>query len=87
MLTPHPSTSPKQVAFVVDPGIVANVLNTLPASGGGDGPEASTDALQLCLMADWNEGASRVAILIINDLPHGVKETGDGFPDGCPLRK
>jgi hypothetical protein len=87
VLTPRPGTSPEQVAFVVDPGIVANVLNTLPASGGGDGPEASTDALQLCLTADWNDGASRVAILITDAPPHGVEETGDGFPDGCPLRK
>ena len=87
VLMPHPSTSPEQVAFIVDPSIMANVLNTLPASGGGDSPEASTDALQLCLMADWNEGASRVTILITNAPPHGVEETRDGFSDGCPLCK
>jgi hypothetical protein len=87
VLTPRPGFSPEQVDFVADPGIVANVLNTLTASGGGDGPEASTDALQLCLTADWNDGASRVAILITDAPPHGVEETGDKFPDGCPLRK
>ena len=66
---------------------MANVLNALSASGGGDGPEAATDALQLSLTADWKDGASRVVILITDAPPHGVEETGDGFPDGCPLRK
>ena len=87
VLTPRPGSSPEQVAFVADAGIVANVLNTLSASGGGDGPEASTDALQLCLTADWKDGASRVAILITDAPPHGLGESGDGFPDGCPLSK
>ena len=82
-----PGSNPEQVAFVPDAGTVANVLNTLSARGGGDGPEAATDALQLSLTADWKDGASRVVILITDAPPHGVEETGDMFPDGCPLRK
>jgi len=86
VLTPRPGTNPEQVTFVTDPGVVANVLNTLSAAGGGDGPEASTDALQLSLTADWRDGASRVAILITDAPPHGLGEGGDGFPNGCPLQ-
>ena len=82
-----PGSNPEQVAFVPDAGTVANVLNTLSARGGGDGPEAAADALQLSLTADWKDGASRVVILITDAPPHGVEETGDMFPDGCPLRK
>ncbi|KAF8341937.1 hypothetical protein F5887DRAFT_975760 [Amanita rubescens] len=84
-LTPRPGSNPEQVGFVADPGIVANVLSTLSASGGGDGPEASTDALQTSLTADWRDGASRVVILITDAPPHGLGESSDGFPNGCPL--
>ncbi|KAF8341938.1 hypothetical protein F5887DRAFT_975763 [Amanita rubescens] len=84
-LTPRPGSNPEQVGFVADPGVVAHVLNTLMASGGGDGPEAATDALQTSLTADWRDGASRVAILITDAPPHGLGENGDGFPNGCPL--
>ena len=66
---------------------MAQVLDTLLATGGGDGPEASTDALQMCLTADWRDGASRVAILITDAPPHGLGEGRDGFPNGCPLRE
>jgi hypothetical protein len=31
--------------------------------------------------------AFRVAILITDAPPHGVEETGDKFPDSCPLHK
>ena len=86
-LTPRPGSNPEQVTFVDDPGVVAHVLDTLSASGGGDGPEASTDALQMSLTADWRDGVSRVAILITDAPPHGLGEDGDGFPNGCPLRE
>ena len=85
-LTPHYDSYLEQVAFTTDPGTVANVLSSLGADEGGDGPEAVADALQMGLRANWRDGASKVAILITDAPPHGIGEDGDGFPDGCPLR-
>ncbi|KAK2462134.1 hypothetical protein APHAL10511_005832 [Amanita phalloides] len=85
-LTPVPNSNPPQVTFTTDPSVVASVLNTLTAAGGGDGPEASADALQMAVQANWNANATKVTILITDAPPHGLGETGDGFPDGCPLQ-
>ena len=86
-LTPGPGPDREQVAFTVDPGHVANVLSSLEADEGGDGPEAVADALQMGLRADWRDNAFKVAIMITDAPPHGLGEEGDGFPHGCPLRE
>ncbi|KAK2462143.1 hypothetical protein APHAL10511_005841 [Amanita phalloides] len=86
-LTPVPGSNPEQVTFTTDPGKVASVLTTLTATGGGDGPEAQSDALQMAVQAQWNTKATKVAILITDSPPHGIGEKGDGFPnapDGTP---
>ena len=85
-LTTRYGSNHEQVAFITDPGTVANVLSSLEADEGGDGPEAVADALQMALRADWRDGASKVAILITDAPPHGIGEDGDGFEKGCPLR-
>ncbi|KAF8729151.1 hypothetical protein AX14_006333 [Amanita brunnescens Koide BX004] len=85
-LTPGPGPDREQVAFTVDPGHVANVLSSLEADEGGDGPEAVADALQMGLRADWRDNAFKVAIMITDAPPHGLGEEGDGFPHGCPLQ-
>ncbi|KAF8869464.1 hypothetical protein CPB84DRAFT_1804265 [Gymnopilus junonius] len=55
-------------------------------TGGGDGPEAQCDAFADILTAGWNDDAEKVALLVTDSPPHGIKEDGDGFPNGCPLQ-
>jgi hypothetical protein len=78
------SFATKAFPLTSDPARVAADLASLTAAGGGDGPEAQTDALQGALNAEWNVDAIKVAILITDAPPHGIGENGDGFPDGCP---
>lgn len=59
-------------------------LKSLYASGGGDGPEAVTAAMQECLSLDWRPGASKMTVLIADAPPHGIGEYGDGFSQGDP---
>ena len=59
-------------------------LNQLSASGGGDGPEAVVDGLHAALKLDFRPAATKVAILIADAPPHGLGQSGDGFPEGCP---
>merc|ERR1712137_494532 len=59
-------------------------LRTLSAQGGGDGPEAVAAALHTTLNMDWREDATKICILIADAPPHGLGESGDGFPDGGP---
>ena len=72
--------------FTSDISSVMNYLNKIEHKGGGDGPEAQSDALAAALSADWKEGATRVTILITDAPPHGIKEDEDKIPDGCPDR-
>lgn len=71
--------------FSSDPGTFASNLSTFTATGGGDGPEAQGDALDAAFGAKWNDDATRVAVLITDSPPHGIKEDNDGFPDGIGI--
>jgi hypothetical protein len=77
----------KAFPFTSDPARIAADLASLTATGGGDGPEAQTDALHDALNARWNVDAVKVAILVTDAPPHGIGESHDGFPGGCPLRE
>ncbi|KAF8596136.1 hypothetical protein BDV93DRAFT_563621 [Ceratobasidium sp. AG-I] len=70
--------------FTSDPDVMSSNLASLSATGGGDGPEAQSDALYEALNAPWNPKATKVAVLITDAPPHGTGESGDGFPKGCP---
>lgn len=53
----------------------------MSASGGGDGPEAVADGLYEVLHMDWRDEAAKVGVLIADAPPHGLGESGDGFPN------
>ena len=60
-------------------------LNNCEASGGGDTPEAVTDALHAVLKLSWRPTATKICILISDAPPHGLDPSnGDGFPNGDP---
>merc|ERR1712188_73337 len=60
-------------------------VNTMSASGGGDGPEAVTAAMHDALhKVSWRPNATKCAVLIADAPPHGIEPHGDGFPDGDP---
>ena len=67
-------------------------LGGLKASGGGDGPEASTAAMADALNLEWRQSeegengvkAVKIVVLITDAPPHGLGEIGDGFPNGSP---
>lgn len=59
-------------------------LDSCSAQGGGDGPEAVADALHDVLKLSWRDEATKICVLISDAPPHGLAESGDGFPDGCP---
>jgi hypothetical protein len=73
--------------FTTDFAVVASNLGGLVATGGGDGPEAQSDALSDALKVAWKDNATKIVVLITDSPPHGIGEDGDGFPKGCPLRK
>jgi len=60
-------------------------IDTMSAQGGGDGPEAVTAGLHEVNNLNWRPNASKVCVFIADAPPHGLGESGDGFPDGCPL--
>ena len=59
-----------------------NVLQ-MSASGGGDGPEAVSTALQVMNRMEFLNDAAKVAVLIGDAPPHGV-ESDDRWPQGTP---
>jgi Mg-chelatase subunit ChlD len=59
-------------------------VDTMSANGGGDGPEAVAAALKELRDLEWRPNATKVAVLIADAPPHGLGESGDGFPNGCP---
>ncbi|KAH8924105.1 hypothetical protein BT69DRAFT_1333300 [Atractiella rhizophila] len=67
-----------------DVASIKKQLQSLYASGGGDGPEAVTAALKETLLMDWRPSASKIAVLIADAPPHGIGEYGDAFADGSP---
>ena len=60
-------------------------VDTMEAAGGGDGPEAVAAALHEVNTLGWRPNATKVVVLISDAPPHGLGESGDGFPQGCPL--
>lgn len=68
----------KTTPFTSDIKHIERVLESLYASGGGDGPEAVTAALGEALNMDWREHASKMVVLIADAPPHGIGEYGDG---------
>jgi hypothetical protein len=70
--------------FTPDVAEMQQYVSTMSASGGGDGPEAVTAALDDALNLPWRPNATKVAVLIADAPPHGLEPTGDGFPEGDP---
>jgi Mg-chelatase subunit ChlD len=60
--------------------IEKNIMQ-MNASGGGDGPEAVSTALQVMNRMEFISDAAKVVVLIGDAPPHGV-ESGDRWPDG-----
>ncbi|XP_006816760.1 uncharacterized protein LOC102807614 [Saccoglossus kowalevskii] len=59
-------------------------MDNMKANGGGDGPEAVADGLHEALNLNWRPLATKVCVLIADAPPHGLRDSGDGFPKGCP---
>lgn len=76
----------RKYPFDSDPRALQSNLALVEADGGGDGPEAQCEALHDALNAAWKKDATKIAVLITDSPPHGIKEEEDGFPKGCPLR-
>ncbi|KAG2747761.1 hypothetical protein P692DRAFT_20875511 [Suillus brevipes Sb2] len=76
----------QQFPFTTDFGVVASNLAGLVVTGGGDRPEAQSDALSAALKVDWKDNATQIVVLITDSPPHGIGEDGDGFPLECPLQ-
>jgi hypothetical protein len=70
--------------FTKDVAVMKRNVDTMSASGGGDGPEAVTAALHDGLHLPWRPNAAKIAVLIADAPPHGLEPTGDGFPNGDP---
>jgi len=74
----------KNFGFTSDVALVHKHLNSLYASGGGDGPEAVTAGMAEALQMEWRPNASKMVVLIADAPPHGIGEYGDGFEAGSP---
>jgi len=71
--------------FTDDTDVMKGYVDTMSASGGGDGPEAVTAAMHQTLHAvTWRPNSTKVAVLIADAPPHGLEPHGDGFPNGDP---
>lgn len=70
--------------FTADVAVMKRNVDTMSASGGGDGPEAVTAALHDGMHLPWRPNAAKIAVLIADAPPHGLEPTGDGFPNGDP---
>lgn len=83
---PQDSTFVTEVfGFTESINVMKNNVDTMAASGGGDGPEAVSAALRELNNLEWRPNATKVGILIADAPPHGLGEDGDGFPNGCPM--
>jgi len=74
----------KNFGFTSDIAVMRRNLQTLVATGGGDGPEAQTAALSDALNMDWRDSAIKIVVLITDSPPHGIGEGQDGFSAGSP---
>ena len=66
-----------------DTSLIEKNVMKMEASGGGDGPEAVSTALQVMSKMEFLNDAAKVAVLIGDAPPHGV-ESGDRWPQGTP---
>ena len=66
-----------------DTSKIENYVMQMEASGGGDGPEAVSTALQVLNKMEYLNESAKIAVLIGDAPPHGV-ESGDRWPQGTP---
>jgi Mg-chelatase subunit ChlD len=66
-----------------DTSQIESYVMQMAASGGGDGPEAVSTALQVMNKMEFLNESGKIAVLIGDAPPHGV-ESGDRWPDGTP---
>jgi len=71
--------------FTDNLAVMKSYVDTMFASGGGDGPESVTDGLYEVLHLPYRKDSTRICIFIADAPPHGIGSHDDGFPDGCPL--
>ena len=71
--------------FTANPVFMKRWLDDSNAKGGGDCPEALADALKDVLDLSWRDNAVKICVLISDAPPHGLGDTWDGYPNGCPL--
>lgn len=70
--------------FTTNPRDMRKYLSLYNAQGGGDGPEAVTEALHESLKVNYRKNAIKICVLIADAPPHGLGCSGDGFPNGNP---
>ncbi|MFW9851026.1 MAG: VWA domain-containing protein [Candidatus Thorarchaeota archaeon] len=58
-------------------------VKQMQASGGGDGPEAVSTAMNVANRMEFLRDAAKVVVLVADAPPHGV-ESGDRWPKGTP---
>ena len=63
--------------------MIESYVKQMDASGGGDGPEAVSTALQVMNKMEFLNESAKIAVLIGDAPPHGV-ESGDVWPKGTP---
>merc|ERR1711977_619566 len=60
--------------FTQDQQAMQAAVDTMSASGGGDGPEAVTAALHVALHdVSWRPNSTKIAVLIADAPPHGLE--------------
>lgn len=63
-----------------------SVMDSLPATGGGDIPESSLEALAVGIMSDWDntKNKNQLVVLITDAPPHPLEMNTDNKPAGYP---
>jgi len=70
--------------FTERPKDMRAYLGLYQAQGGGDGPEAVTEALHDAVNLTYRKNAIKICVIIADAPPHGLGCSGDGFPNGNP---
>jgi len=73
----------KKYELTPDTSKIEGYVLEMDASGGGDGPEAVSTALQVMNKMEFLNESAKIAVLIGDAPPHGV-ESGDRWPKGTP---
>jgi len=75
----------KTLPFTSNTHELHHFLDNLRAGGGGDGPEAVIAGMAVALGdLEWRRNAAKMIVIITDAPPHGIGESGDGFPRGEP---